>query len=55
MFRFFEQMVDPFVDYKEVDAHFSLRCNVGLLDLEAVDEKSGNQLFEAGLINASQE
>jgi len=35
----------------ESDAHFSLKCNEGLLDLDAIDSKSGYPLYEAGVIN----
>lgn len=39
------------VDFMESDAHFSLKCNEGLLDLDAIDSKSGYPLYEAGVIN----
>jgi len=39
----------------EKHAHFSFKCKTGFIDVEAVDQSSGTQLFEVGIINADQE
>ena len=43
------------IPYMERGSKFNLQCNTGVLNVDAIDQKTETELFQVGIINKSQE
>jgi len=41
--------------YTEADARFNLLCNTGVINVDAIDDKTGSKLFQVGIVNKGQD
>jgi len=41
--------------FTETNSRINIQCNTGVINLDSIDAKSGNTLFQTGIINKAQE